>query len=221
MLSVHVSRTLPAGDVNRIQLIQECRYLEENLATSFTSTIPQQASEENARELKTIIPKDWNQTLQQLSIIPPEQQDGCEVAEVTSCMKICNVTLDKGPRRTKSMLALLFEITKSAFGSKPCPYICDIEGLDSSLFHHLMETHPHDHCARVQEDPVKISQLHASKHRLSYFLYRWKNFLRRTVHTVLYLDAPVRRCARKCALYDAWPQLEMPCVGVYFRAHWL
>ena len=80
-----------------------------------------------------------------------------KVAEVTSWMKIWDVTLDKGPRGTKSMLALLFEITKPAFGSKPCPY-CDIEELDSSLFHHLMETHPYDHVL-VQEDPAKISQL--------------------------------------------------------------
>ena len=55
------------------------------------------------------------------------------------------------------MLTPLFEITKPAFGSKPCPY-CDIEELDSSLFHHLMETHPYDH-ELVQEDPAKISQL--------------------------------------------------------------
>ena len=55
------------------------------------------------------------------------------------------------------MLVLLFEITKPAFGSKPCPY-CNIEELDSSLFHHLMETHPYDHVL-VQEDPAKISQL--------------------------------------------------------------
>ena len=38
--SSHVFRTLAAGDVNRIQLVQECRYLEENLATSFTTRIP-------------------------------------------------------------------------------------------------------------------------------------------------------------------------------------
>ena len=72
-------------------------------------------------------------------------------------MKICDVTLDKGPRETKSMLALLFEIAKPDFGSKPCPY-CDTERLDLSLFHHLMETHPHDY-VHVQDDPVKISQL--------------------------------------------------------------
>ena len=55
------------------------------------------------------------------------------------------------------MLALLFAISKPAFGSKPCPY-CDIEELHSSLFHHLMETHPHDRVL-VQEDPAKISRL--------------------------------------------------------------
>jgi len=33
-------------------------------------------------------------------------------------MKIWDVTLDKGLRGTKSMLVLLFEITKPAFGSK-------------------------------------------------------------------------------------------------------
>ena len=65
VVSSQVFRTLVAGDVNRIQLVQECRYLEENLATSFTSGILQQASEVDARELKkTIIAKDWNQTLQ-------------------------------------------------------------------------------------------------------------------------------------------------------------
>jgi len=84
------------------------------------------------------------------SIIPPEM--GCQSpeVEVTSWMKIWDVTLTKDREGTKSMLALLFEITKPAFGSKPCPD-CDIEELDSSLFHHLMETHPHDHvatCAR-------------------------------------------------------------------------
>ena len=114
------------------------------MATSFTSTILQQANEVDAKELKrTIIAKDWNQTLQQAL----SHQSSKMVAEVTSWMKIWDVTLDKGPRGTKSMLALLFEITKPAFGSKPCPY-CDIEGLDSSLFHHLMEAHPHDHATQ-------------------------------------------------------------------------
>ena len=45
-------KTLAAGDVNRIQLVQECRYLDENLATSFTSRILQQASKVDARKLK-------------------------------------------------------------------------------------------------------------------------------------------------------------------------
>ena len=77
-----------------------------------------------------------------------------KVAEVTSWMKIWDVTLDKGPRGSKSMLAMLFEITQPAFGSKPCPH-CDIKELDSSLFHHLMETHPHDHvylCKKTQRN---------------------------------------------------------------------
>ena len=49
VVSSHVFRTLAAGDVNRIQLVQESRYLEENLATGFTTRILQQASELDAR----------------------------------------------------------------------------------------------------------------------------------------------------------------------------
>ena len=64
-----------------------------------------------------IIVKDWNQTLQP-ALSHQSSKMVAEVAEVTSWMKIWNVTLDKGPRGTKSMLALLFEITKPAFGSK-------------------------------------------------------------------------------------------------------
>ena len=61
VVNSHVFRTLAAGDANRIQLVQECRYQEENLATSFTTRILQQGSELDARELKkTIIAKDWN-----------------------------------------------------------------------------------------------------------------------------------------------------------------
>ena len=157
VVSSHAFRTLAAGDVNRIQLVQECRYLEENLATSFTTRILKQASEVDARELrKSIIAKDWKQTLQQ-ALSHQSSKMVAKVAEVTSWMKIWDVTLDKGPRGSKSMLAMLFEITKPAFGSKPCPH-CDIKELDSSLFHHLMETHPHDHVL-VQEDPAEISQL--------------------------------------------------------------
>ena len=52
VVSSHVFRTPAPGDVNRIQLVQECRYLEENLATSFTSRILQQASKVDGRELK-------------------------------------------------------------------------------------------------------------------------------------------------------------------------
>ena len=107
-VSSHAFRTQAAGDVNRIHLVQECRYLEEDLATSSTSTILQQASEVDARELKrTINAKDC---------IPPDQQDGCRSGR-SHKLKIWDVTLDKGPRVTKSMLALLFEITKPAFGS--------------------------------------------------------------------------------------------------------
>ena len=72
------------------------------------------------------------------------------------------------------MLALLFEITKPAFGSKPCPY-CDIEELDSSLFHHLMEIHPYDHVL-VQEDPAKISQLLVDIDSDSIFFILLKDF---------------------------------------------
>ena len=67
------------------------------------------------------------------------------------------------------MLAMLFEITKPAFGSKPCPH-CDIKELDSSLFHHLMETHSHYHVL-VQEDPAEISVVSRHRLRLRYFLY--------------------------------------------------
>ena len=111
IVSSHVFRTLVAEDVNRIQLVQGCRYLEENLTASFTSMILQQASELDVRELKrTIIAKDWNQTLQQ-ALSQQSSMMVAEVAEVTSWMKIWDVTLDKGTRGTKSVLALLFEIT--------------------------------------------------------------------------------------------------------------
>ena len=94
VVSSQVFRTLVAGDVNRIQLVQECRYLEENLATSFTSGILQQASEVDSRELKTIIAKDWNQTLHQ-ALSHQSSKMVAKVAEVTSWMKIWDVTLDK------------------------------------------------------------------------------------------------------------------------------
>ena len=90
------------------------------------------------------------------------------------------------------MLVLLFEITKPAFGSKPCPY-CDIEEPDSSLLHHLMETHPHDRVL-VQEDPAKISQLLVDiETQTQIFFTLLKKILHRTAHiyTVLYLDALV------------------------------
>ena len=102
-------------------------------------------------------------------------------------LKIWNVTLDKGPRGTKSMLALLFEITKPAFRSKPCPY-CDIDNLDSSLFHHLMETHPHDYVL-VQQDPAKISQLLVDIDSDSDIFYIAEKFLCRT-----YLDCAISGC---------------------------
>ena len=99
-VSSHVFRTLVVVDVNRIQLVQECRYLEENLATSFTSRILQQASEVDARELKkTIIAKDWNQTIQQ-ALFHQSSKKVAHVAEFTCWMKIWDVILDKGPRGT-------------------------------------------------------------------------------------------------------------------------
>ena len=70
-VSSHMFRTQAARDVNRIHLVQECRYLEENLATSSTSTILQQASEVDARELKRTIT-----TGMRLFNKPPDQQDG-------------------------------------------------------------------------------------------------------------------------------------------------
>ena len=74
-----MSRTLAAGDVNRIQLVQECRYLEKNLATSFTTRILQQASEVDARELKkTMHHCQRLESDSSTTIIPPEQQDGCQ-----------------------------------------------------------------------------------------------------------------------------------------------
>ena len=105
-----------------------------------------------------------------------------KVAEVTSWMKFWDVTLDKGPRGSKSMLAMLFEITKPAFGSKPYPH-CDIKEFYSSLFHHLMETHPHDHVL-VQEDPAEISQLLVDIDSDSDIFYIADRFSRRSVHTV-------------------------------------
>ena len=88
VVSSQMFRTLVADDVNRIQPVQECRYLEENWATSFSSTILQQASEVDARELRrTIISIDWNETLQQ-ALSHQISMIVAEVAEVTSCRSV-------------------------------------------------------------------------------------------------------------------------------------
>ena len=95
----HVFRTLAAGDVNRIQLGQEENFGKQ---PSHQSRILQQASEVDARELVDHhcqgLESDYS-----TSTIPPEQKDSCQWAEVTSWMKIWEVTLDKGPRGSKSM----------------------------------------------------------------------------------------------------------------------
>ena len=94
-------------------------------------------------------------------------------------MKIWDVTLTKDGEGTKSMLALLFEITKPAFGSKPCPH-CDIEELDSSLFHHLMETYPHGHVATCARQPMQlIVDINSDS---DIFFYTAERLLCRTLH---------------------------------------
>ena len=78
-LSAHVFKTLAAGDVNRIQLVQE-----ENLANKLhISPGFCKASEVDAREL---IVTNYCQGLESdysTSTIPPEQKDSCQWAEVT------------------------------------------------------------------------------------------------------------------------------------------
>lgn len=62
VVNSHVFRMLPAEDISRIQLVQECRYLEEYFGTSFTTRILQEDAEVDEEELKkSIIAQDWNQ----------------------------------------------------------------------------------------------------------------------------------------------------------------
>ena len=56
----------------------------------------------------------------------------------------------------------------------------DVEELDSSLFHHLMETHPHADHVLVQEDQAKMSQLLVESNIYNFF-YIAERFLCRTV----------------------------------------
>ena len=134
-VSSEVFKAIAMVNVNSIQLVKECRYLEEYFNTNFTSNILQN-NEVCKKELKEVIFKnDWNQSLQ-------KAHSHCstiiiaKVAEVTSWMKIWDVTLDKGPRGTKSMLALLYEITRHFIGT--CQF-CGLTEPDLSLFHYLME----------------------------------------------------------------------------------
>ena len=154
-----------------IELVQECWYVEGNLATSFTTRNLQQPSEVDAREVKTIIVMDWNQALQQ-ALSHQSSKMVSNVAQVTSWMKIWDVTLDKDQE-----------------GPSPCWY-CSLRSLSACLWQQTMSILWHREtrfitvsppdgnpptwpctCARRPSENLSI----ASRHRLTlrYFLYCW------------------------------------------------
>ena len=106
---------------------------------SHQSRILQQASEVDARELVDHhcqgLESDYS-----TSTIPPEQKDSCQWAEVTSWMKIWEVTLDKGPRGTKSMWHCSLRSLSQPLAANHIHTVTQRNQLDSSPFHHLMET---------------------------------------------------------------------------------
>ena len=165
-VSSEVFKAIAMVNVNSIQLVKECRYLEEYFHTNFTSNILQN-NEVCKKELKEVIFKnDWNQSLQ-------KAHSHCStiIIEVTSWMKIWDVTLDEGPRGTKSMLALLYEITTPFIST--CQF-CGLTELDLSLFHHLMEDH-RDKYISVREDPEEITRLLINIHSES-SIFMWHKF---------------------------------------------
>ena len=133
--------TLTPDSPRHLSLVRECLSLEDKIGCKgMTQGVLDGDSVAEVRGMsKSILKLDWERCLcdarnRQSTAV------AAEIASSISWLKLWDVALDYGPRRTASLQALFRELTLPSFGSKPC-HLCDIDHLCVPYFDHFISSH--------------------------------------------------------------------------------
>ena len=142
-LSSRVFRSLAASDVESLQLVRQCRFLESTFETSYTSSVLSSPdSVQIAQVKKEIIQLDFSNLLDAAATHPSQ----CYVQAVAassegSWPKVWDTALEKGTFGTTSSLAMLRLLSLSTFSDNVCPVpnCTHIVSTESPCVHFLAE----------------------------------------------------------------------------------
>ena len=140
-LSCQVFRSLAASEVESIQLVRQCRFLESYYGTNFTSDILSAPMSFSAASLKKdIINLDYSRVLDEASSAPHLKYIvEVDTSQVCSWPKIWDLALDRGPSGTSCVLAVLKLLGLQSFAGN-CPFgSCELVG--DHLGAHFLSAH--------------------------------------------------------------------------------
>ena len=139
-LGYMIFSTLTPNSPRHLSLVQECVSLEDKLECH---GIIQEVLDGNSvcgRGMTRLIVKtDWGKCLRDAQNHQSTAL-AAEIASSTSWLKLWDMALDHGHQGTVSLQALFRELTRPAFGSKPC-HRCDIDHLHEPYFNHFISSH--------------------------------------------------------------------------------
>ena len=150
-IGCHIFSKLAAKDPQSLQIIQECRYLEDRVEChGATDNILN--SETSLKEVKNRILKvDWENCITEASQHSSTAL-AASISSSTSWLKLWDMALDYGPRGTAAMQALYRTLTKPRLDQNTCA-ICG-DRLETSYFDHYTIHHTPIHSPEIIIDSL-------------------------------------------------------------------
>jgi len=143
-LSARVFRSLAASDVEGLQLIRQCRFLESSLNTNFTTRILSSHQEISFSALKKeIFEVDFSLLLSEASNHASQRYvQAVAASSISSWPKVWDSALEKGAFGTSCSLALLRLLSLHTYSDNKCPVPnCSYVVGEDSLCSHFLADH--------------------------------------------------------------------------------
>ena len=139
-LSSQVFQSLAASDVESIQLVRQCRFLESCHGSNLTTNILLDPTSFSTQTIKKhITHQDYLRLSKEASLLPHLKYIMDVASEECSWLKVWDLALDRGPLSTSCVIALVKLLGLRAF-SNNCPF-GSCEPVTEHLGTHFLSTH--------------------------------------------------------------------------------
>ena len=144
-LSARVFRTLVTDSVYNISLVQQCRWLENELGIDSVLSKCLASPDLSATIVRSsrpdIINRDWSISIEKAMAHSSLNHITCSDVVSSNWYRVWDTALDHGVKGTRLVQLLFRSLCRPTFGDRLCPHCSSAIPIDQSYFEHLCHCH--------------------------------------------------------------------------------